>query len=33
MKWTSVDKIKTINVMMQLIRRCWVNLRMNAKEK
>ena len=24
---------KTINVMMQLIRRCWVNLRMNAKEK
>ena len=24
---------KTIHVMMQLIRRCWVNLRMNAKEK
>ena len=24
---------KTINVMMQLIRRCWVNLRMNAKKK
>ena len=23
---------KTINVMMQLIRRCWVNLRMNAKK-
>ena len=24
---------KTINALMQLIRRCWVNLRMNVKEK
>ena len=28
-----VDMIKTINAMMQLTRRCWVNSRMNAKEK
>ena len=33
MKWTLVDMIKTINALMQLTRRCWVNLRMNAKEK
>ena len=32
MKWTSVDMTKTISAMMQVRRRCWVNLRMNAKE-
>ena len=33
MKWTLVDMIKSINAMMQLIRRCWVNLRMKWMEK
>ena len=33
MKWTLVDMIKAINALMQLTRGCWVNLRMNAKEK
>ena len=28
-----VDLIKTINAMMQLIRRCWVNSRMKWMEK
>ena len=32
MDFSGYDK-NHINVMMQLIRRCWVNLRMNAKEK
>ena len=33
MKWTSVDLIKTIKAMMQLIRRCWVNSRMKWVDK